>query len=137
MKRLLLTYSLLALLTATTGCAMCESSFDNQYAAHGGTWQRADPEAGRVGSAFEPAEAMGGSPGAEVAQVAKVEIRPPTPPAEAVPEGEKSPSVLRPGTPLTDGPPAADNKASLDDASNDSAAPPPPADMDQSRAPSE
>ena len=49
--------SLIAVLAATTGCAMCGSPFDYTYSAHGGRWERDDPVEGRVGSAFAPAGA--------------------------------------------------------------------------------
>jgi hypothetical protein len=58
MKHQLLTCSLLALLAATTGCAMCGSPFDYTYSTYGGKWQRDDETSGRVGSLFEPAGPM-------------------------------------------------------------------------------
>ena len=58
MKHLLLMCSLLALLAATTGCAMCGSPFDYTYSTYGGKWQREDEMSGRVGSLFEPAGPM-------------------------------------------------------------------------------
>ena len=58
MKRQLLRCSLLALLTATTGCALCGSPFDYTYSTYGGKWQREDETSGRVGSLFEPAGPM-------------------------------------------------------------------------------
>lgn len=49
---------LLALSAAFAGCAMSQGPDDYNYSAYGGRWQRADPQNGRVGSAFAPAEAM-------------------------------------------------------------------------------
>jgi len=56
MRRLILSVGCLAL-AATTGCAMCSSPFDYDYGAYGGRWDRIERCRGRVGSAFEPAEA--------------------------------------------------------------------------------
>jgi hypothetical protein len=66
MRRLLLGLGGL-LLAASSGCAVCSSIYDCEYAAYGGRWDRgAAPEHGdrgnrrfgRVGSAFHPAEIM-------------------------------------------------------------------------------
>ena len=40
------------LMLSFSGCAMCSRSLDDDYAAHGGVWEREDPSHGRVGSAF-------------------------------------------------------------------------------------
>ena len=45
-----LLFSLLVLPLA--GCTMCSGSLDENYAAHGGVWERENPSRGRVGSAF-------------------------------------------------------------------------------------
>ncbi len=58
MKHQLFKCSLLALLAATTGCALCGSPFDYTYSTYGGKWQRDDETSGRVGSLFEPAGPM-------------------------------------------------------------------------------
>lgn len=58
MKHRLFACSLLALLAATTGCALCSSPFDYTYSAHGGKWEREDETSGRVGSLFDPAGPM-------------------------------------------------------------------------------
>jgi hypothetical protein len=55
MSRSLLILAVSLFLTSAIGCAMCDSSQDPTYAAHGGKWQRADPCCGRVGSLFAPA----------------------------------------------------------------------------------
>jgi len=57
MLRTLFTLSLLGLLAASSGCAMCSSCDDESYSAYGGRWQRQDMTQGRVGSAFAPAGA--------------------------------------------------------------------------------
>ena len=44
------------------GCAMCQSSFDDQYAAYGGSQARADMNHGRVGSRFGSLEVSGEVP---------------------------------------------------------------------------
>ena len=56
MRRLILSVGCLVL-AASTGCSMCSSAFDYDYGAYGGRWDRVDRCRGRVGSAFEPAEA--------------------------------------------------------------------------------
>ena len=38
-----------------SGCAMCCTPYDDHYLYQGGKWQRTIPNAGRVGSAFDPA----------------------------------------------------------------------------------
>lgn len=43
---------LLALILATSGCALCPPGYLEDYAAVGGKWQRSDPACGRVGSIF-------------------------------------------------------------------------------------
>ena len=48
MTRSLLLSGFAMLLMTMTGCAMCAHPFDNDYGAFGGTWERADPSAGRV-----------------------------------------------------------------------------------------
>lgn len=55
-RTLLLSGFALALMTMT-GCAMCAHPFDYDYGAFGGSWERADPANGRVGSAFHAAGA--------------------------------------------------------------------------------
>jgi hypothetical protein len=57
MTRAIFALLLLALLSLTSGCAICCTPYDYAYPAYGGKWQRADMYHGRVGSAFEPAEA--------------------------------------------------------------------------------
>ena len=55
MVRKLFSLGLLALLSASLGCAMCCSPDDPNYGAYGGRWQRHDMSYGRVGSAFAEA----------------------------------------------------------------------------------
>lgn len=43
------------LLVASSGCAICNSEYDFDYSAFGGSWDRHDRTHGRVGSAFHPA----------------------------------------------------------------------------------
>lgn len=73
------------LLAASTGCAICSSPFDYDYAAYGGRWERGDRCRGRVGSVFEPAEARLISP-QEPEKVEPGELAPdepvPEPPAD-------------------------------------------------------
>ncbi len=57
MTRAFFALLLLAALSSTSGCAICCTPYDYAYPAYGGRWQRADMYHGRVGSAFEPAEA--------------------------------------------------------------------------------
>ena len=45
----------LIFLLPLAGCSMCSSTFDQHYAAHGGSWERDNPTHGRVGSAFTDA----------------------------------------------------------------------------------
>ena len=76
MKTLLSMLAAAALMASAGGCAMCQSSFDDQYAAYGGSQPRADMTYGRVGSRFdhwgvsdgmppEPADAWAASAEAE------------------------------------------------------------------------
>ena len=51
------------------GCAMCDSSYDNHYAAYGGLFERLDREHGRVGSVFAPAAVAGPEAGVAPAGV--------------------------------------------------------------------
>jgi hypothetical protein len=51
----------IGLLLFVSGCAICASPYDSHYAAHGGSWDRADPSEGRVASVFHPAGATGQS----------------------------------------------------------------------------
>lgn len=52
MKRIFSWLLGLALLTGMSGCSICQSQFDDTYAAYGGRWQRTDRAYGRVGSLF-------------------------------------------------------------------------------------
>ena len=56
MIRKLYALALLAALGGLSGCSMCCSPFDYDYAAYGGVRQRTDMTYGRVGSRFEPAD---------------------------------------------------------------------------------
>ena len=56
MIRKLYALALLAARGGLSGCSMCCSPFDYDYAAYGGVRQRADMQYGRVGSRFEPAD---------------------------------------------------------------------------------
>ncbi len=94
MKHQLLMCSLLALLAATTGCAMCGSPFDYSYSTYGGKWQREDETSGRVGSLFEPAGPMPAADG-EFAVPAGV---PTTVPQQAPASDSANPSEIPPPT---------------------------------------
>ena len=54
MKRFLACLSALLLTPLTIGCVTCDSPFDNQYTATGGSIQRVGGDTGRVNSAFVP-----------------------------------------------------------------------------------
>jgi hypothetical protein len=54
MNRFLACLSALLLTPLAMGCVTCDSPFDNQYTATGGSIQRADGDTGRVNSAFVP-----------------------------------------------------------------------------------
>lgn len=43
------------MLIGGSGCAMCGSEFDDDYAAYGGSWERHNRNSGRVGSLFDSA----------------------------------------------------------------------------------
>ena len=47
---------LMAAISMATGCSMCCSPYDNDYAAYGGIRPRGDMQYGRVGSVFAPAD---------------------------------------------------------------------------------
>jgi hypothetical protein len=98
MKNVFPVGSLLAVLAVTTGCAMCGSPFDYSYSAHGGRWQRDDPDCGRVGSLFDPAGPMPVTPDAP-------EVAPEKPKAEGDAGG--APATDKPPKP-DDAPPTAD-----------------------------
>lgn len=51
-----------SLVTMCMGCAMCESSLDNDFHAYGGMRDRIDRVHGRVGSIFDPASAQPSAP---------------------------------------------------------------------------
>ena len=57
MTRITTTLLIVALLV-TSGCAICASPGDYEYAAYGGRWQRTDRTNGRVGSVLDPAGAQ-------------------------------------------------------------------------------
>jgi hypothetical protein len=52
MKALSSWFVVIAFLISASGCATCQSCFDEQYAAYGGSQARADMTYGRVGSSF-------------------------------------------------------------------------------------
>jgi hypothetical protein len=54
MNRFLACVSALLLTPLTIGCVTCDSPFDHQYTATGGSIQRAGGDTGRVNSAFIP-----------------------------------------------------------------------------------
>lgn len=86
MKHQLFACSLLVVVAAMSGCAMCGSPFDYSYAAHGGLWDREDRESGRVGSAFDPAGPMpseNGVAGPSAPAPANMQ----TPPSQDLPPG--------------------------------------------------
>lgn len=55
MARLLGWISLAALLSLSSGCAMCCHPYDCHYLYQGGRWVRDIPDSGRVASAFDEA----------------------------------------------------------------------------------
>jgi len=85
MRRLLTLLSLLGLLLASSGCAMCCAPYDYDYPAVGGRWVRHNPSSGRVGSAFDEA----GGP---------VEVAPATATVEQLPPAESQPTPAAPRT---------------------------------------
>lgn len=105
MQRYLLAGSLIALLAALSGCAMCGSPFDYSYSAYGGSWQRVDQDQGRVGSLFDPADAT--VVGADEATVAEDGAAVPD---QVVPPGDE-PAV----EPSATGPDAAGKAAAPSD----------------------
>jgi hypothetical protein len=101
MRSRFLTCSLIAVLAATTGCAMCGSPFDYSYSAYGGRWQRDDPDCGRVGSLFDPA-------GSEPGTTGEPEVAPEKPKVEGdANEAPPKPEVPKP----EDTPPNTADKA--------------------------
>jgi hypothetical protein len=52
-----------SLLASSLGCAICDSSLDNNFASYGGIIERTDPQHGRVGSSIYPASATVGTIG--------------------------------------------------------------------------
>jgi len=55
MGRKLQSFICLVSLLPLVGCAYCQSTFDQDYGAQGGSWERHNPTEGRVGSAFSDA----------------------------------------------------------------------------------
>lgn len=51
----------LALVLLSSGCALCDSPYDYDFAAFGGVRDRYDRRNGRVGSILDPADAAGGT----------------------------------------------------------------------------
>ena len=47
---------LMAAISMASGCSMCSSPYDDDYAAYGGVRPRGDMQYGRVGSVFAPAD---------------------------------------------------------------------------------
>jgi len=84
MKRQLLLLVGCAWALAASGCAMCSSPFDYDYAAYGGKHDRVDRCRGRVGSAFEPAE------GRLVSAAAAEAIEPGEPETAPVPPADEN-----------------------------------------------
>jgi len=74
MIRKLFSLGLLAVMSASLGCAMCCSPDDPNYGTYGGRWQRHDMTYGRVGSAF--AEAGYDSLGTETEEPTPAEDQP-------------------------------------------------------------
>jgi hypothetical protein len=54
MIRLAICCALLAV-TASSGCSICCTPYDDAYPTYGSKWERTDRFCGRVGSAFHPA----------------------------------------------------------------------------------
>lgn len=95
MKHRLLMCSLLALLAAATGCAVCGSPFDYTYSTYGGKWQRDDETSGRVGSLFEPAGPVPPGDGQAATPASAPTVAPSVEPANGpVNPGDASPPLL-------------------------------------------
>lgn len=62
MKALLSVLVAIALMASAGGCAMSQNTFDDQYAAYGGSQTRADMTYGRVGSRFGSLDVAGDIP---------------------------------------------------------------------------
>ncbi len=56
MHRLGIMALLMAAISMASGCSMCCSPYDDDYAAYGGVRPRGDMQYGRVGSVFAPAD---------------------------------------------------------------------------------
>ena len=91
MKRALVS-ALVVIAAMASGCTMCCDRWYHTYSGYGGTWQRTDPEHGRVGSAFTDAGVHvepGEESDAEPAAPDRPGPRPaPPPPSDAPPPGK-------------------------------------------------
>ena len=81
MLRLVIVASIL-IVAMLSGCSMCCERWYETYGGYGGSWERVDPEHGRVGSAFYDAgtkveRAEQGA--AEAPEPADAELPPPPP----------------------------------------------------------
>ncbi|MFO0915624.1 MAG: hypothetical protein U0795_21855 [Pirellulales bacterium] len=56
-----LTIVMMSSVLMTSGCALCDSPYDYDFAAFGGVRERYDRQHGRVGSILDPADAAGGT----------------------------------------------------------------------------
>ena len=50
--------AIVLMMVTSLGCAMCDSSLDDQYSAYGGVRDRTDRINGRVASLFDPAASL-------------------------------------------------------------------------------
>ena len=50
--------AIVLMMVTSLGCAMCDSSLDDQYSAYGGVRDRVDRVNGRVASLFDPAASL-------------------------------------------------------------------------------
>ena len=106
MKHQLLKCSLLALLAATTGCALCGSPFDYTYSTYGGKWQRDDETSGRVGSLFEPAGPMPAANGESTVSASGPTTPPTGEPASSPVNPHDAPPPMLPAPKSADAAPA-------------------------------
>ncbi len=79
MLRLVLFASIL-ILAMFSGCSMCCERWYETYGGYGGSWERVDPQRGRVGSAFSDAGVRVGTSGDSGEPEPVVEPQLPAPP---------------------------------------------------------
>lgn len=96
MRRATAIWLSVTLLCGGSGCAICSSELDDDYGAYGGAWERHDPRAGRVGSAFQPAGDRVVEASHEALDVAAPEAAPPDELMEGPSDTPDSPDGLAP-----------------------------------------